>query len=125
MYICSFLFLNSLAKGMAGMVDEPETLLEMLRPKLIMAFQFNLRDLADLMKSEGFLSNSDHETVTAVRSIYNDNVKAGIMVQSLINKVKIIPKNYQIFLKLVRSQQRKFSDVVHILESGEPNAQAC
>ena len=40
--------------NMAEKRDEPERVLERLRPKLILAFEFNLGDLADLMHSEGF-----------------------------------------------------------------------
>ena len=105
---------------MAGK-DIPQSLLERLRPKLILAFQFNLRHLANLMQREGFLSDSDHQTVTAVVSVHNDSDKAGIMVQSLINKVEIHSKNYQTFLKLVQRQQRKFNDVVDLLAPGKSN----
>ena len=104
---------------MAGIGEEPESVLERLRPKLILAFEFNLRDIADLMHSEGFLSNNDHATVTAVGSTHNDYVKAGIMVDSLINKVKINPEHYLSFLKLVQPQQRKFSDVIYLLAPSE------
>ena len=58
-----------------ALIVELEIVLERLRPKLILVFKFNLRDLADLMQSEGFLSNSDHETVTAVVSTHSDSVK--------------------------------------------------
>ena len=105
---------------MAGK-DVTRSVLERLRPKLILAFQFNLRDLADLMQRECFLSDSDHQTVTAVVPLPNDFDKAGIMVKSLINKVEINSKNYQTFLKLVQSQQRKFNDVVDLLASGKSN----
>ena len=99
-------------------MDQPESALERLRTKLILAFQFNLRDLADLMHREGFLSDSDHQTVTAVASLHNESDKAGIMVKSLINKVKINGEHYQTFLKLVQREQRKYSDVVLLLTSG-------
>ena len=49
------------------------------------------------------------------------SVKAGIMLKSLISKVKIDPKNYQKKFKLVQSQQRKFSDVVDLLDSDISN----
>ena len=108
----------------SGIGDEPESVLERLRPKLILAFKFNLRDLANLMQSVGFLSDNDHATVTAVEPIHNDHVKAGIMVESLISKVKINPEHYLTFLKLVQPQQRKFSDVIHLLASSESNTPA-
>ena len=100
--------------------DDPRSVLERLRPKLISAFQFNLRDLADLMHSEDFLSNSDHNTVIAVDSTYNNSVvKAGIMVDSLISKVTINSGNYQKFFLLVQPQRRKFAEVVDLLASGK------
>ena len=113
--------IERLLLNMAEKCDEPERVLERLRPKLILAFEFNLRDLANLMHSEGFLSNNDHATVTAVGTTHNDCVKAGIMVESLINKVKINPEHYLSFLKLVKPQQRKFSDVIYLLTSSESN----
>ena len=99
-------------------MDQLESALERLRPKLILAFQFNLKDLADLMHGEGFLSDSDHQTVTAVASLHNESDKAGIMVKSLINKVKINGEHYQTFLKLVQPERRKYDDVVLLLTSG-------
>ena len=104
-----------------AVMEEPVNLLEKLRPKLILEFKFNLRNLANLMHPEGFLSGSDYETVTAVASVHNDSVKAEIMVESLISKVKINSKNYQIFLKLVQPQPRKFHDMLDLLHSGESN----
>ena len=104
-----------------AVIDEPVSLLEKLRPKLILEFKFNLRDLANLMHPEGFLSDGDYETVTAVVSLHDDSVKAGVMVNSLISKVKINPKNYQRFLKLVQPQPRKFRDLLDLLHSGESN----
>ena len=47
--------------------------------------------------------------------------KAVIMVNSLISKVKVKSVNYQKFLKLIQTQQRKFSDVVDLLSSSESN----
>jgi len=95
--------------------------LEKLKPKLILAFKFNLRDLADLMKAEGFLSKHDHETVTAPDLNHNKSVKAGIMVESLIDKVGIHPDNYQRFLALVEPWKSNFPDVVELLNSSESN----
>ena len=73
------------------------------------------------MQSESFLSNEDHEAVTAVGSMLTKSDKAVIMVNSLISKVKIKSDNYQKFLKLIQTQQRKFSDVVDLLSSSESN----
>ena len=121
--ICYF---ESLVYGHISLTDmagkeDPRSVLEQLRPKLILAFQFNLRDLAYLMHSEGFLSNSDHETVTAAVGSTDNNsvVKAGIMVDSLISKVIMNSENYQKFLLLVQPQRRKFSEVVDLLASGK------
>ena len=91
------------------------------RSKLVVAFQFNLRDLADLMLAEGFLSDSDHETVTAVRSMLSDSEKAYIMADSLIRKVKLDPNNYRMFYTLVQRKTRKFEDLVKFLAPGESN----
>ena len=87
------------------------SVLERLRPKL---------KLADLMRSEGFLSNEDHETVTAVRTMLSKSERARIMVDSLIRKVRINPDNYQNFLQLVQPHKEQF-DVVYLLEKGESN----
>ena len=105
----------------AGMDVNPESVLEHLRPKLIEAFKFNLKDLANLMQSKGFLSDEDRDIATALGSSPTKSAKAGIMVDSLISKVKINPKHYQTFLKLVQSQQSKFEDVVYLLTSGKSN----
>ena len=105
---------------MAG-TDDSVSVLERLRPKLILAFKFDLVGLANFMLAKGFLSENDCETVTALGSTHNNSVKAGVMVDSLISKVKINPNNYKTFLKLV-DQQKKFSDVVYLLASGESNS---
>ena len=101
--------------------DDPLGMLVGLRPKLIEAFQFNHEDLADLMYPEGFLSKSDHEIVTAVRSVISKSEKARIMVESLIKKVEIKCENYQTFLKLVQSHPKKFSNVLDVLDPGKSN----
>ena len=44
-----------------------------------------------------FLSDLDHDTVTAVRSMLSNSENADIMVNSLIRKVELDPNNYQIF----------------------------
>ena len=107
---------------MAARMDcNPESVLEQLRPKLVEAFKFNLKDLANLMQSKGFLSDEDRDIVTALGSIPTKSTKAGIMVDSLTSKVKINPKHYDTFLKLVQSQQNKFEDVVYLLNSSESN----
>ena len=91
------------------------------RSKLTLAFKFNLRDLAHMMHAEGFLSDTDHETVTAVRSMLGYSRKAGIMVDSLIRKVELDSNNYRKFYTLVQPQKRKFGDVVELLAPGESN----
>ena len=101
-------------------MDCLEILLER-RSKFILAFKFNLRDLAHLMHAEGFLSDTDHETVTAVRSMVIDSEKAGIMLDSLIRKVELDSNNYRVFYTLVQRQKRKFGDVVELLAPGESN----
>ena len=104
---------------MAGVDDNPESVLERLRPKLTEAFKFNLKDLANLMQSKGFLSDEDRDIVTALGSTPTKSTKAGIMVDSLISKVKINPQHYETFLKLLQPQQNKFEDVVYLLTSSE------
>ena len=47
-------------------------------------------------------------------------MKAGMMVDSLISKVKI-NSEHCLTLKLVKPQQRKFSDVICLLTSSESN----
>ena len=106
--------LESLSIHMAGKND-PASVLVQLRPKLVEAFKFNHIDLADLMYCKDFLSNHDYE---AVKATFTKSEKAGIMMDSLISKVKINPKYYQTFLLLVRSEG-KFSDVVDLLDSGK------
>ena len=98
-----------------------ESVLERLRPKLVDGFNFNCKELADLMHSEGFLSNDDHETVTEVGCMLSKSERARIMVDSLIGKVRINPKNYKNFLQLVEGHKKQFSDVVDVLERGESN----
>ena len=96
-----------------------ESVLERFRPKLIDVFKSDSKALADLMHSEGFLSNDDHETVTEVGCMLNKSERARIMVDSLIRKVRINPENYQNFLQLVQPHKKQFSDVVNLLEKGE------
>ena len=98
---------------------DPESVLQRLRLKFIEAFQFNHKDLADLMHSKGFLPDDDHQTVTAVGTEPNKSDRARIMMNSLVSKVKINPKKYQEFLELVRPRRRNFEDVVYLLERGE------
>ena len=100
-------------------MDDLKSILLKRRSKLVLAFQFNLRGLAHMMHVEGFLSDTDHETVTAVRSMLGDSEKAGIMVNSLIRKVEMDPNNYQMFYTLVQHHQRKFEAVVKLLGPGE------
>ena len=102
-------------------MDDVQNILLKRRSKLVLAFQFNLRDLAHLMHAEGFLSDTDHETVTAVRSVLVDSEKADIILDSLIRKVELDPKIYQTFYTLVQAQNRKFGDVVELLAPGESN----
>ena len=103
-----------------GMDDLLDVLLGR-RSELVLAFKFNLRDLAHLMHAERFLSDADHETVTAVKSMLNNSDKADIMVNSLITKVELDHNNYQIFYNLVQHKKRKFEEVVKLLAPGESN----
>ena len=102
-------------------MDDLKNILLKRRSKLALAFQFNLRDLAHMMHAEGFLSDTDHETVTVVRSMLGDSEKTDIMVNSLIRKVELNPNNYRMFYTLVQTQKRKFGDVVKLLGPGESN----
>ncbi len=86
------------------------------RGRLQTAFTFNMKELADLMDREGFISENDYETVTRIGSPHTDQQKAGIMVSSLIRKVELNPANYQKFLEWVKKGGRKFQDVVDILD---------
>ena len=102
-------------------MNDPLNILLEKRSDFVLAFQFNLKELAHLMHAKGFLSDTDHETVTAVRSIVIHSEKADIMLNSLIRKVKLDPNNYRMFYTLVQHKTRKFEDLVKLLAPGESN----
>ena len=105
----------------SDIVQNELKVLQLTRVRLVEAFTFNLESLAILMQSNGFLSDEDFAIVRPLGSIPTKSAKAGIMVDSLISKVKINPKYYHTFLKLVQSQQNKFEDIVYLLTSSESN----
>lgn len=94
------------------------------RGKIETAFTFNMKELADLMDAEGFISESDHGKVTEFPSVLTDKQKAGIMLASLIRKVELNPKNYYKFLEWIKKGGKKFRDVVDLLDI-QPAGETC
>ena len=100
---------------MPGVVER----LKSLRPRLETAFTFNLVDLASQMNEIGFLSDDDYSTVSASKTMFSDREKAHTMVESLIKKVDLNPRNYATFLEMVKKDARKFGSVVEVLSAGK------
>ena len=100
---------------MSGVVER----LKSLRPRLETAFTFNLVDLASQMNAIGFLSDDDYSTVSASKTMFSGREKAHTMVESLIKKVDLNPRNYAMFLEMVKKDARKFGSVVEVLSAGK------
>ena len=73
-----------------------------------------IRLLANEMNSAGLMSNSDHDDITAVKTLWNDRDRAGSIVRILKNKVGINQVHFKEFIAILRSNS-VFSDILHVL----------
>ena len=73
-----------------------------------------IRLLANKMNSAGLISNSDHDDITAVKTLWNDRDRAELIVRILRDKVGINQDYFKKFIKILRSNSA-FSDILHVL----------
>ena len=73
-----------------------------------------MRLLAKKMNSVGLMSNSDHDDITAVKTLWNDRDRAGSIVRILRDKVDINQDHFKTFIEILRSNS-VFSDILHVL----------
>ena len=93
-------------------------------PRLVVEKQAELQDaiiasgeirlLANKMNSAGLMSNSNHDDITAVKTLWNDRDRAGSIVRILRDKVDINQDHFKKFIEILRSNS-VFSDILHVL----------
>jgi len=73
-------------------------------------------DLAHFLNREGYIKDNDYSDVINPKSLLSRNNKSSILVSGIKHKVASYPERYYGLIDHLRSNSRKYGDIVNLLD---------
>ena len=98
-------------------VGEESTILKIFssnKDKLIISFTFEQHWLANELYDKGFIDSKVKNDVTNIQSVFNEDAKAGMIYDSVLNRITINEGDNIEKLKVILSMKKVYEDTISL-----------